>query len=1116
MDKAAKHPLRSFFSHKRPLWQWLLLTAVGAVFLIVFLSQILRLPLAQEFLATRFVSLMENRLGGAYGLNVQRLSVRRGEDGVVLFVRGVEILDRNTGSWFSSPAAEVKVDGLSLLNFQTKVRSVTLVGPTLTVRAPLAASTQQATPVAPNAGDAPKPQEADQKAAVPPPEKLLTELIVRLEQSAKSFGIEKIGIRNGTVVLEGANLNRGRRYEEFRLDFFRQDNGAGLKAEARSDLGLSQLSLTAQSSGESGAIGDAMAQNIALDDILVALQIDLGTFSLGGIASGRAQLRAEKGALVSFQSQIDLAKPYLVLGVEEFDRLNFDRAEISMFWREGDGALTLAPSRIIAEDGHAVMSGRFYFENGFDQLHVELNIRDALIKGAKPSDPSAIIESMRIDGVAIASQDRFMLHTAEIKGPAIQAAGSGEFLLEKGAIGARAGLALKKTSAQALMRVWPRFLSPQTRAAVERIVQKGFVDEATLAVNIPPALVLKQREGEALPAEAVDLKASMRAATLFLQSSMPLVEDVSCQITATARAVNLQKFRGQMSNPQGKLQISEASIQFADLADEAPVFRFRGGLNGEVSTLQSIAKLDKSQPDTEGIKGKIDGQVDLAVGINAKSGDIVQETLRAALVGRLQSLSVDLPQGLGKLEARQIPITVDEAGTRLQGQVSVDGQNANLLWLLPPNRREPDVTLTINSTDVWRKAKFSSLPEGISGLIPLKIMQSMDGDKLRTRFEADLKNARLDHPIPGLKKDADAAGLLKANLNVQDNGEMIAEEFSLETADASIKGQLRINAKGELTQAQISQYRVPGAQNINLSLERAGSDRRRLRLSGESFDARPLIEQLFKSPPPSSRQATPVDYDLNVKSLIGFNSEVISDFKANIAQRGAIIERIKISGRIGRGEIDATTGRDEAGQSTHQITASDAGAFLRFTNIYRRVSGGDIEIVIETRPPPRAGRIALREFVVRGEPALRSAGGEQSAIQFTKMKADFLQDQSTMKLRDAVVWGPQTGVTFEGVLDTERDLLDISGTLVPAYALNNLLAQIPIVGAVLGGSNNEGVLGVTFRATGSFKAPQLQVNPLSAVAPGFLRKFFEFGRAENIAPQRPDAPTTKPQAPAPQ
>jgi len=86
---------------------------------------------------------------------------------------------------------------------------------------------------------------------------------------------------------------------------------------------------------------------------------------------------------------------------------------------------------------------------------------------------------------------------------------------------------------------------------------------------------------------------------------------------------------------------------------------------------------------------------------------------------------------------------------------------------------------------------------------------------------------------------------------------------------------------------------------------------------------------------------------------------------------------------------------------------------------------------------------------------------------------------------------PLIGGTVDGYIDYHRDEVRMRGTFVPLYGLNNMFGQLPIVGPFLGGSN-EGLLGVTYEVVGPPSTPVLRVNPISAVAPGLLRKFFEF------------------------
>ena len=88
--------------------------------------------------------------------------------------------------------------------------------------------------------------------------------------------------------------------------------------------------------------------------------------------------------------------------------------------------------------------------------------------------------------------------------------------------------------------------------------------------------------------------------------------------------------------------------------------------------------------------------------------------------------------------------------------------------------------------------------------------------------------------------------------------------------------------------------------------------------------------------------------------------------------------------------------------------------------------------------------------------------------------------------------GPVVGATADGYIDYLKVDVRMRGTFVPFYGLNNMFGQIPLFGIFLGGGNNEGLLGLTFEVAGPPGGPTLRVNPISAVAPGLLRKFFEF------------------------
>ena len=87
--------------------------------------------------------------------------------------------------------------------------------------------------------------------------------------------------------------------------------------------------------------------------------------------------------------------------------------------------------------------------------------------------------------------------------------------------------------------------------------------------------------------------------------------------------------------------------------------------------------------------------------------------------------------------------------------------------------------------------------------------------------------------------------------------------------------------------------------------------------------------------------------------------------------------------------------------------------------------------------------------------------------------------------------GGAIGVTANGVVQLNQDRLDLQGTIVPAYALNSILGNIPVIGSLLLGGEGQGLFAANYQATGSAADPQIRVNPLSALTPGFLRRLFQ-------------------------
>jgi hypothetical protein len=180
------------------------------------------------------------------------------------------------------------------------------------------------------------------------------------------------------------------------------------------------------------------------------------------------------------------------------------------------------------------------------------------------------------------------------------------------------------------------------------------------------------------------------------------------------------------------------------------------------------------------------------------------------------------------------------------------------------------------------------------------------------------------------------------------------------------------------------------------------------------------------------------------------------------------------------------------------------------------MSGGQLALAMD--PPtvePRQRKDSSMSAISRSKAsALDRVAGRPgripAGIAFSALRAELTWQNGDVTIREGVVKGPTIGATIEGSIDYPGNQVRMRGTFIPMYGLNNIPAQIPLFGLFLGGGSNEGVIGVTYEVVGSPDKPSINVNPISAVMPGLLRKIFEFGPGKQNNPADFQSPSNSP------
>ena len=96
---------------------------------------------------------------------------------------------------------------------------------------------------------------------------------------------------------------------------------------------------------------------------------------------------------------------------------------------------------------------------------------------------------------------------------------------------------------------------------------------------------------------------------------------------------------------------------------------------------------------------------------------------------------------------------------------------------------------------------------------------------------------------------------------------------------------------------------------------------------------------------------------------------------------------------------------------------------------------------------------------------------------------------SLVRMTQVAGQGQSVSVAFVGEYDRETRMMDVSGNLVPASFISQLIGVIPIVGQILTGVDKAGLFVTQFSLTGDVDDPDTSVTPASIV-PGVLRDVF--------------------------
>ena len=688
-------------------------------------------------------------------------------------------------------------------------------------------------------------------------------------------------------------------------------------------------------------------------------------------------------------------------------------------------------------------------------------------------------------------------------GPTVTVSGVAKGL-SSNSIELQAHLGSGPITTDALLHYWPAAFAHNARDWISHNITGGQAHqgEADLALTVPrddpTHAVLEHAEG------------TFRASGLTVNyvDGLPPLQEVAGEGKFAGNKLVLNVNAGHV----GKLVLTGGTVEVAGLDTEPQIVTIDGNVTGPVRDGLVLIDYDRlGYPRKMGIDPKSasgSGTVHLWFRLPAhKSVHIDEVNLRVE--AQLTDVAMSEAAFGVPINSGDLDLMVERTGMTLEGTAVVAGTSTRLKWQENFGSGAFDTQLTADATpdeEVLAKVGFNPAPWA-AGRIPLHVVYTRTGANATANVVADLTQATLTAEPIAWRKEAGVRAEARATVALNKRQVTGVSDIRLAAGDLNLTGSVTPgNTNTTPTRLSFDQLAWGNSRLDKVEIEL--SKPTQIRIGGGSLDAGPFLERRKEhrvqtaEPGPAFHIVAPQLTELRTGA-----DRALVPASFDLANNGERWEWLVLSGGMPGGKtMSLQYGLDPItkGRSLH-LTTDDAGALLRTAKLLETVVGGSLTIDGEAKEPglsqPLPIQVEVKDYrVVRGTvmaKILQQAKLEdinkllaREGIPFARFTGKMVLKDTGIEIVKARAYGAALGITAAGNIDVDNGRLDLQGTIVPAYVVSQIVGEIPLLGRILTGGEGEGLFAATYRATGPLDNPDVSVNPLAALAPGFLRGIF--------------------------
>ena len=1076
-------------------------------------------PISLESLKPSLIRSLEERLGAGYRVSIGPTFLMRGPSGVGLGFGGIQIRDAGGRTVVSAPGGRIGLDIVALLGMDVRVRRLELDGLVLKLRvrpdgalsvaaagANDAAAIELYAPAA-NAGAANAPAAnapaassvAASSAADGNPGLLALGLIDAMAGSRQP--LDHVSLAHGHLEVENEALGKKSVYEDFALSFDRGGDEASIEISARGPAGRWGISAHAREGATRGL--HLEARDLSLEDVLLLdprrppFESDMPiSFKLDATLTRDA-------AIASVQGGFGLGAGYFKLADPDHEPFLVDEATGRMAWDAGAQRLRFDNIEALAGASHFRVAG--WLAPPSHEEHAwrgRLESKDSVFAAERPGELPVSIDDAVFEARFLPADARLVIDRFSVHGPHLTA----ELTAEANAVPDGTTLKLDLHAGPSgladLFRLWPTFLNPEARTWCLEHVKAGDLTAGSIKVEWDAPAFEEAMHKRPVPPDSVRGDFSMRDAAVDLLPGVPTLTGLDATGFMTGRVFSMTAKQGAMEFAPGRrMQASDLFFKIPDTRP-VPIVASQAGahIQGSADALADLLSRDAVKRyagfsvDPADVKGQFQGMLALDLGLGKS---VRPEDQRFRVEGSLSNLQLDKYIANERFEQGALDVVAEGGNLKITGQGQINGLPAKV-DLAKGAADEGALVLNLNLDDGARAKMGLTGGPPMTGPMAVRVRAPLN--KSGADVEIDLARVEIDSPEGGALKAAGRPGKATFTLKSSADGYAVGA-LAIDAGSLQARGTAQLSLDGALQNAKLSQLRLYPGDDLKLDLQGGAPIKAVVR--GASFDARNLVKAFFGQSAAPGGVKGDFDVDAKVSRVTGLNKQEIGQFELTASRRGGVLRTLQAKGELGQSALTAR--KDESGAM--RVHTGDAGALAKFLDIYGKVEGGSLDLTLQDTAEGVRGVASLKKFAIRGEAALRSlsasAGPASSsnrgfasvtapvdvdAVKFDRMTATFTRTAGRLDLQEALIFNPEVGLTAQGFLDYPHDRVDINGTVVPAYQINSLITNIPVVGLLFGGAKHEGVFGANYRISGAASAPAFNVSMFSAVTPGILRK----------------------------